>query len=275
MNAVKFIFNSTKWNPTLIEWSLAGSLIQSEEQSKIAGFYFKDDAKLALAARLLIRYAIASCTALDWNQIALARTSKGKPILVNKDCSLKFNATHDGDYVAVVADSTLNVGIDIMNLKRKPGNDLNQFFKIMSSKFTENEWSNIYNHSSEHDQLGCFYRHWCLKESYVKAIGDGISYPLRNLDFHISSDVMQKDVVSDTKLLINSNPLQSWIFEETVIDNHCIAVAKERQIPTHCLHFKELTFNDIKKLSIKLCEEQNVNKNFLKSYQKPYKINPI
>ena len=272
---IKLIFNCAKWTPTVQEWNLAGSFIQSEEQRKIAGFYFKDDAKLALIARLLIRFAISCCTNLSWSEINLTRTLKGKPVLVNKDVSLQFNASHDGHYAAVIADSTCNVGIDIMQLSRQPGNDLNHFFTIMSSKFTDNEWSTIFNYSSPDDQLRCFYRHWCLKESYVKAIGDGITYPLRDLDFHITSELSSSPIdIYNTTLVANQIHLSSWNFEETIIDDHCIAVAREsgQHSPSEIIKFKELSFKDIRECAIKLCREDEVDDKFLQSYTNPYKL---
>ena len=286
MNSVKLAFNCSKWNPSLKEWCLAGSFIQPEEQSRIGNFYFKDDAKLSLTVRLLIRFAIVSCKDLDWEDIILTRTARGKPMLTLNDLttnkSIHFNATHDGDFAAVVADTNHNVGIDIMHLNRKPGGDLNYFFSIMSSKFTKNEWKQIYSYDSQDHQLKSFYRHWCLKESYVKAIGDGITYPLRNLDFHTKSNIFKipknEDApLCDTKLLLNGIPKNSWTFEETILDDHCIAVAKDNSALSSVEHsnFKVITFDNIKSVALELCNESDIQENFIKCYQNPYKVNDI
>ena len=83
------------------------------------------------------------------------------------------------------------------------GKDVSDFFFTMRRQFTEREWQRITSAGDESQQLMLFYRHWvrgghspsvdmvhctcthkqCLKESFIKAIGDGLAFGLQRLEF--------------------------------------------------------------------------------------------
>ena len=55
---------------------------------------------------------------IPYKDIELARTEKGKPYLSNTGHPyLSFNISHQGDYAVLAADSTFNVGIDVMKIE--------------------------------------------------------------------------------------------------------------------------------------------------------------
>lgn len=60
----------------------------------------------------------------------------------------------------------------------------------MNRQFTPEEWETIRKGdegeaevTTEESQLRMFYRHWCLKESFIKADGQGLSWNLLRLNF--------------------------------------------------------------------------------------------
>ena len=65
-----------------------------------------------------------------------------------------------------------------------------EFFRLMRRQFTDNEWRQIDNpvvdKSIKTDpQLALFFRHWTLKESFVKAVGLGLTINLQRLNFQV------------------------------------------------------------------------------------------
>jgi 4'-phosphopantetheinyl transferase len=73
-----------------------------------------------------------------------------------------------------------------------------EFFRLMRRQFTVDEWKQIENPTFDgadkmstisttlgDRQLAEFFRHWSLKESYVKAIGSGLNIDLQRLNFKV------------------------------------------------------------------------------------------
>ncbi|XP_048774505.2 L-aminoadipate-semialdehyde dehydrogenase-phosphopantetheinyl transferase-like [Ostrea edulis] len=248
---IKWAFNFRAWQPSKSEWMLCGQCIQSEEKDRIQRFVFKKDAKAAMAGRLLIRKAITECLNLPYKEIKLGRTEKGKPFLVNLvQESFSFNVSHNGEFAVLAASRNGNIGIDVM--KYEVRSSVPNFFHTMRRQFTESEWTQIRKPTQECEQLKIFYRLWCLKESYVKALGVGIGFEVSRLDFTFNTEYLQENVVTtDTYLKVDGVHLPEWTFEEHSINNHCIVVARSPKDTPDCVEednpcsFEVLELNDL------------------------------
>ncbi|XP_014662961.1 PREDICTED: L-aminoadipate-semialdehyde dehydrogenase-phosphopantetheinyl transferase-like [Priapulus caudatus] len=99
----------------------------------------------------------------------------------------------------------------------------------MRRQYTDHEWVTILKNPDEQEQLCAFYRLWCLKESYIKAVGIGIGFELKRMEFHIySPEVPIGQVISDTRLYVDGMIQNRWQFQETRLDDlHYVAVAVE------------------------------------------------
>ncbi|XP_009275233.1 PREDICTED: L-aminoadipate-semialdehyde dehydrogenase-phosphopantetheinyl transferase [Aptenodytes forsteri] len=187
------------------------------------------------AGRLLIRKLIAEKLCIPWNEIHLQRTSKGKPFLANNVFSIysnyNFNVSHQGDYAVLAAEPELQVGIDIMKTNLPGSSSIPNFFRIMKRQFTETEWGVIRSMSNEWMQLDMFHRHWALKESFLKAVGVGIGFNLQRIEFNVSPLQLEiGKVYKETKMLLDGDKEEEWMFEETRLDDHHhVAVALGKQ----------------------------------------------
>lgn len=236
LSSHRFTFNIRQWMPEKCQWMSAYESIQEEERVRISQFVFKEDAKSSLVGRMLLRYMICQLTNIPWNKIFLERSSKGKPIIdYDKSCEIlgtkypkiSINVSHSGDYVVGVIDETRLVGVDIMDTRNKQA-DVSQFFGVMKRNFTPQEWNCISSYRNDEDKMKSFYRHWCLKESFVKAIGKGIGYSLQKLSFNVDPhfDTKPGELHDSTSLDVNGQRVHNWHFEETMIDtHHCAAIA--------------------------------------------------
>ena len=272
MSTLKVAFNSSSWKPTVSEWIMAGRLIQPEERKRISQFYFLNDAKLSLCARLLIRYSISKVANISWEDIELSRDDRSKPVLSNKS-SVSFNASHDGDWSVAACSCHDNVGIDVMNVVRNQG-ETSRFFKLMRSKFSDEEWKVILAPTEDADKMKRFYRYWCLKESYVKAIGTGISYPLEKLTFLPSQLQLDFQTISTTELLVESCKASQWSFEESMLDSdHCVSVARgvKDKNSSKIDSFNILNFDNVLEISKPLCSVDDIEQGFIETLNKPTK----
>ncbi|NWR72588.1 ADPPT transferase, partial [Centropus unirufus] len=292
MGSVRWAFPCAAWRPRREEWLLAARLVQPEEKDRIGQFVFARDAKAALAGRLLIRKLIAEKLCIPWNEIHLQRTSKGKPFLANEIFSIcsnyNFNVSHQGDYAVLAAEPELQVGVDIMKTNLPGSSSIPSFFRIMKRQFTEAEWDVIKSMSSERMQLDMFHRHWALKESFLKAVGVGIGFNLQRIEFHVSPLKLEiGKVYKETKMLLDGEKEEEWIFEEARLDDHHhVAVALGKQdgfgqkksnvcsMEPNQPQFTLLTFEDLVASGIPVApEDSSYWDNFCSKQESPVKQN--
>lgn len=248
--SVRWAFNFASWIPTNAEMLAATACVQQEEKDRLMRFVFKKDFKASLIGRLLMRKFVHECSKTPYDKIKFARDSRGKPILTDpKIDEIQFNVSHQGSFCVLAGQiGNFHLGVDVMNLQRPLNTSLAEYFRIMSRQFSADEWRAIKSAGDETAQMAMFCRHWCLKESYVKAVGVGITVNLQNLSFRVNSWNLQRNsLVKDSKLRVNGGEL-NWQFEEMLLDDdHCVAVAlSDGNFSSGCL-FEVLDIRDVLK----------------------------
>ncbi|XP_069747326.1 L-aminoadipate-semialdehyde dehydrogenase-phosphopantetheinyl transferase [Narcine bancroftii] len=289
MEGVRWAFGSGRWRPSSADWSLAARCVQDEERQRIGRFVFAKDAKAAMSGRLLIRKLVTEKLKIPWNEIQLKRTTKGKPFLANPAMNIipnfNFNISHQGDYTVLAAEPNLQVGVDIMKTDFPGSTSVKEFFRIMNRQFTDYEWNTINMAGDEWAQLDMFYRHWALKESFIKAVGVGVAFDLQRIEFHVLPLHLQEgQVYKETALFLDGEQEEDWAFEETMLDDsHHVAVALGKQdicgkYPAQVqetngqerLQFVHLTFQDLISSAIAMGPEDPMYwKNFKAKEEKP------
>jgi len=227
-NSIRWAFNFRAWNPTEQEYMLATQCIQQEEKSNIEKYVFKKDVKASLAGQLIVRKFLHSVSHIPYSDIRTQRDSQNRPFFPNTS-NIDFNVSHEGLYTVLAGEVGVKqtIGVDIMHIKRRTGHKMNEFFHLMSRTFAPEEWETINSSLIDQTRIAMFYRHWCLKESYVKAIGVGITHDLRRIRFHIKTkQLSQTTACVDTALYVDGIHQPDWRFEEWMLDEeHIVAVA--------------------------------------------------
>uniref|UniRef100_H3CE36 L-aminoadipate-semialdehyde dehydrogenase-phosphopantetheinyl transferase n=1 Tax=Tetraodon nigroviridis TaxID=99883 RepID=H3CE36_TETNG len=273
MDSVRWAFRCRSWTPSRSDWLFAARCIQQEEKERIGQFMFAKDAKSAMAGRLLLRRFVCEKIGVPWSEIRLERSPRGKPYLASapegssNSVGWGFNLSHQGDYTVLAAEHGLQVGVDIMKTTMPGSSSVPEFFRIMSRHFTAHEWSAIHSAGSEEQQLTAFYRHWALKESFIKAIGTGLGFDLQRAEFRLSPEApTQGRVLRQTRMYLDEEEEPAWIFEESLLDaDHHVAVALgPANVPASAVlspslppptTFTQLSFCDLIALASPLTEE--------------------
>ncbi len=124
--------------------------------------------RLSLAAGLLLRHAFHTLHCADlYDEIAY--TPLGKPFLPREE--YYFSVSHSGKF-AICGFSDQPIGCDI---ERKREN-LPRFSKIFSCEEGE-----TFTSLNETEKITFFFRLWTGKESVTKWMGQGITFPFRDL----------------------------------------------------------------------------------------------
>lgn len=256
----RWAFDLAAWRPSHADLMFATACIQPEEKERLAKFVFRNDFDASLIGRLLMRKFIHNSADMPYSQIRIERDARGRPNVPLLADRLDVNISHQGGfsvlagYCGKVA-SQLRIGVDAMKMEYTGGKPIAEFFRIMERNFTDNEWSYIKNAGTEAAQIHAFMRTWCLKESYTKTTGIGITADLRSIDFTCRSPVDRVDAVpvTDTIVCVAGESIRSdWRFEESLLDeDHCVCVALQREggqqddaaIPFEMIEFDELMTN--------------------------------
>ena len=102
----------------------------------------------------------------------------GKPSLAEHP-EIQYNLSH-GDGIAACIVGEKECGIDCERVRTYHVNVVKRVFSEAEKALIENM------EESEKDLL--FFRLWTLKESYIKALGTGLSYPLTKAEFILDGD---------------------------------------------------------------------------------------
>ena len=137
----------------------------SEERRKRAQAFVKvDDAYRCLLAELLLKKTIQEETGSAVADLRIVQGEYGKPSIPEQP-NLHFNLSHSGNIVVCVVDQH-PIGVDVEKIR---GIDID----VAESCFTHKE--RILLQGNKQEVLCRFYQLWTLKESYLKALGTGLS----------------------------------------------------------------------------------------------------
>ena len=223
---------------------------------RVEKFVFQRDAKFALAGQLLSRYVLAQACRRSSASFDIRRTERGRPFV---ECTpaFDFNLSHHHHLVCIAGTFLGRVGCDTMEYQvaetaaKEP---IESLTNLLRGEFTSAEYDFILKRTSdERTRVRHFYRLWCLKESYVKWLGDGLHFPLSKMNFAIGTEEFNEhdveQVISDTRLDVEGrSPDEQLRFDEQVIQ----LANSEQQIVTLCLSiqhasqtFTELTIEQL------------------------------
>lgn len=135
----------------------------------------------------------------------LTYNEHGKPSLADFP-DVHYNLSHADGITACFA-GRYECGVDAEKVRQYRPN-------VVKRSFSESE-QNLIESAPEDERDLIFFRIWTLKESYVKAIGIGVSYPLNTIEFSFDGN----------KIISN---IQDYRFKQYIIDEKfVVAICKK------------------------------------------------
>lgn len=154
------------------------SWLSPDEQQRAARFAFERDRQRYIAGRGLLRQILGVYLQQDPATLSFCYGPYGKPSLAHGPQDLYFNLSHSADW-ALYAIASIPVGIDLEALRPVP-----QMDGIVKRYFSELE-QQTFRALPEALQPTTFFRAWTCKEAYLKAIGQGLTLPLSQIDVEL------------------------------------------------------------------------------------------
>ena len=193
------------WSDRISLQELAGrhlSLLDEEETTRYHRFYFDKDRQHYLAAHALLRLTLSRYAPHEPQAWRFERGPKGKPEIaagINMP-RLRFNLSHTQGLVACIITLDRQCGVDVEHART-----LRDMHGIAETVLSDAEVAWLQGQPASR-QTETFFTFWTLKEAYIKAIGTGLSAPLKSISF----DIAQPPISVTFKKDMDDEPEQ-WV----------------------------------------------------------------
>jgi 4'-phosphopantetheinyl transferase len=152
-------------------------LLSPDEIQRANRFRFAEHRRRFVIARGCLRQLLGKYLQCDARELVFAYSAEGKPSLdVRHRTDLRFNVSHSGEVAAFGFTLARNVGIDVELIRRDV--DIDEIPKRFFSSTEQNWMSSLQGEAKVQGFFNC----WTRKEAYIKAVGTGLSLPLRDFD---------------------------------------------------------------------------------------------
>ena len=198
-------------------------VLSAPERARHGRFVFEKDRRRYLLTRSLVRYVLSRYVPLPPAAWRFEDTAFGRPVAVNAHPAaqgLTFNVSHSDRVVLLAVARGREVGIDVEDLQRLPP------LEIADRFFAPDEVRQLRALPAAL-QPRRFLDVWTLKESYIKARGQGLSLPLERFAFDLEAGP-RLSVRFDAGL--DESP-QHWSFRQWSPTPDCVAALCVQQLP--------------------------------------------
>jgi 4'-phosphopantetheinyl transferase len=154
------------------------TLLSESERNRAHRFAFDRDRRRYIAARGCLRQLLSMRLGVPPEEVELICGRHGKPALAPQfaDTGLRFNVSHAEDLAVYAFSFGREVGIDVEAVRPIANAD------DIALRFFSPRETKAYLGLDPRDRVRGFFNCWTRKEAFVKAIGDGLHYPLDRFD---------------------------------------------------------------------------------------------
>lgn len=161
--------------------------LTDDEKTRANRFAFEKHRMRFIGARVGLRKLLSYYLREPALTIAIEAGVYGKPYIVDSQAvGLQFNLAHANDYAIYAFTKGYPLGVDLESESQKIDKQ-----GIAKRILTEKEYR-YWNEKSHDEKWRLFYQAWVRKESAVKALGQGLHYPLSKFEIDLGQAGMRK-----------------------------------------------------------------------------------
>jgi 4'-phosphopantetheinyl transferase len=159
---------------TIIDIQKLYRTLSIDERVRAERFRFEKDRRRFIARRGILRTILGSYLAVKAGELPLCQRKNGKPEIADRfgEGTLHFNLSHSNGIALFAFARDSEVGVDI-EYKR----DIPEMEQIVERFFSKRE-NEVFRSLSACQKRDAFFNCWTCKEAFVKALGEGLSWPL-------------------------------------------------------------------------------------------------
>jgi 4'-phosphopantetheinyl transferase len=166
------------------------NLLSADEKNRAKKFRFAKDSQNFIVARGILRLLIGKYLEINPAEVSFQYSEFGKPSIAHNN-SLQFNISHSQNIALFAFTKKFNIGIDVEFVN--PNIEVKE---IATSFFSTNEIKNLLALPEQQQTLGFFYC-WTRKEAFIKAVGEGLSFPLDKFEVSLEPNKPAKLLATD------------------------------------------------------------------------------
>jgi len=166
------------------EVRVLATLLSEPERERANRFVFDRDRRRFIVARARLRQFLSTRLATPPESVGLIYGKHGKPALAAPyaDSGVRFNVTHSAEIAAYAFSTRREIGIDVEAVRTIPDAD------AIAARFFSPRENEAYLALNLRDRAQGFFNCWTRKEAFIKAIGDGLYYPLGCFEVALAPD---------------------------------------------------------------------------------------
>ncbi len=156
-------------------------LLSIDELDRAKRFRFKKDRDHFITGRAVLRLLLSKYLQQTVPKISFLYTEKGKPFVSNP-IDLQFNLSHANGFALAAFSLKHPLGVDVEWINPKVEIDL-----VARHFFASGEIKRLFELPATQRSVA-FFNCWTRKESFIKAIGDGLSFPLDQFEVSLQPE---------------------------------------------------------------------------------------
>jgi 4'-phosphopantetheinyl transferase len=153
-----------------------GRFLSEDEHARASRFVFGRDAARFTVGRAALRSILGRALGARPEALRFTCGARGKPELAAPfdGAGLTFNVAHSSTLALVAVTREARIGVDVERWRQ-----LENLSALAEHSFSPRERHALLTLPAEQHEPA-FFRCWTRKEAFVKATGDGLSYPLKS-----------------------------------------------------------------------------------------------
>jgi len=212
------------WSVRLDEPARAGSavaVLSPDEIARASRFHFEKDRIHFTQCRSALRDRLTGYIAIPAAEIRFEYLASGKPQLAGEQNprGLQFNVSHSANMALIAVGSEHRLGVDIEKIRGDVDTTAlaERFFSLRERAGLQA--------LPEHLRVPGFFACWTRKEAFLKATGEGFSFPLE--DFSVTTHPDLDPELEEIKGSADAG-IQWFLADLRVVEGFRATVARER-----------------------------------------------
>lgn len=167
-------------------------LLSFDEKERARHYIFLKDRNRFILSRGILRLFCGHFLSIKPSDIIFKYGNYGKPYLHSCHSSkLQFNLSHSNDILLVCFTYNLYIGIDVEKTR-----SISDWQNIANIVFSHRE-KQVLDLLPEEQKTRAFFKAWTYKEAYIKALGNGLSIPLNQIEVSLEPDARSSIIASN------------------------------------------------------------------------------